>query len=159
MSFSIISSIIEYQLLQADGRYNVRELHTDSYGIQYVFDYMADASININSHLANDAESLLSSLPVQEIENNIGMIEDLGYLAMPTINYSTVSSNISALRAAYLVSNQNQAIFIGDYLNSLTNTQLETAFNITSSQVVTLRANYLTPAASSASAIRSAVGT
>jgi hypothetical protein len=159
MSFSIVSSVIEYQLEQVDGRYNVRELHTDSYGIQYVFDYMADASINSQTHLSNNAAQLLTSLPLQEIAANIGAVESIGSLAIPTFNYSAVAQNITALRAAYLISTQVQAIMIGDYLSSLTNIQLETAFNLTAGQITTLRANYLTPAATAAASIRSAVGT
>lgn len=158
-SWSIVSSVIVWKLLQADGTSNVRELHTDNLNATYIFDYILDANSDPNVHLAADAITLLTLVPQQEITNNINAVETLGSLATPVFNYSTVANNIAALRQVYLLSTQTQAIMIGDFLNSLTNAQLETAFNLTLQEVTTLRTNYLSPAATTAVSIRSAMGT
>jgi hypothetical protein len=49
-------------------------------------------------------------------------------------------------------------VMVGDYLNTLTNNQLATAFNITTGEAATLRTNKLEPAATIASGIRAATG-
>ena len=47
---------------------------------------------------------------------------------------------------------------MGDLLATLTDAQLRTAFGITQAQVVTLRANKLTPASEAATAMRAMTG-
>ncbi len=66
---SIITSIIERDLLQVDGRRTVREVHTDDQGQEYIFDYMADAGVDIPQKLANRAaelEAALNAIPEEE---------------------------------------------------------------------------------------------
>jgi hypothetical protein len=157
-AWSIVSSVIEWQNPQSDGTYNVRELHTDSYGLTYTFDYILDAKTNANTHLSNDAAGLLVSLPLQEISANLNSVVTLGAGAVVTFNYSTVPQNVAALRTAFAQATQTQVIFMGAYLSTLTNLQLENAFGFTANQVTTLRANYLTPYAADATAILSATG-
>ena len=47
---------------------------------------------------------------------------------------------------------------IGDFLASLTDTQLRNAFSMTAGQVTTLRTNKLTPATNAATTIRATTG-
>lgn len=155
----IVSSIIVWQNQQADGSLSVRELHTDNLNATYTIDYVADPKADLNAHLAADAAGLLISVPAQEISTNIYQVSTFGSLAVVTFNYSVVADNVAALRAAYKVSTQLQAIMMGDYLSTLTNVQLENAFGLTLQQIQTLRTNFLTPAANTAASIRAAVGT
>ncbi len=54
----IISSNIEWALPQIDGTSNVREVHTDDTGKSYIFDYQADAGMDLDARLAARAGEL-----------------------------------------------------------------------------------------------------
>lgn len=93
-----------------------------------------------------------------EIEDNVNDIKANGSLATVTLINSTAGQNATALRAAYGVASKLEAIMIGDYLNTLTDAQLQAAFSLSAAQVTNLRNNKLIPAANTASAVRAAVG-
>jgi hypothetical protein len=93
-----------------------------------------------------------------EIDFNLSSIKANGSLATVTLVASSVAENATAIRTAYSAATALEAIMIADYLSTLTDTQLMNAFNLTAQQVTNLRSNKLTPAANTASAIRSAVG-
>ena len=93
-----------------------------------------------------------------EIEDNINDIKANGSLATVTLINSTASQNAVALRGSYGVASKLEAVMIGDYLNTLTDAQLQAAFGLSAAQVTNLRNNKLIPAASTASAVRAAVG-
>ena len=155
---SIVSSVIAATDTQKDGRKWVRELHTDHVGVQYVRHYLAQAADDLNAALAAYAVILAANTTASEIASNLSAVLTTGSLAVPTFIYSTQGANLAALRAAYAISTRNEAIMIGDFLSSLTDGQLQTIFSMTAGQVTTLRSNRLTPAASLAASIRSAVG-
>lgn len=54
----IISSAIAWQNIQIDGRKEVREIHTDDSGVEYIFDYMAEKSMDIKSRLSQRTDEL-----------------------------------------------------------------------------------------------------
>jgi hypothetical protein len=141
-----------------DGRFWVTETLTDSAAGVHVFSYLANAGFDYTTALATRVSELTAQLPLDEIARNILAVETVGSLAAPTFLFSTIAANVTALRAAYQVSTQLQAVMMGDFLSSLTDVQLENAFGLTQGQVSTLRTNALTPAASTAAAIRAAVG-
>lgn len=143
---------------QVDGRQQVHEAHTDLVGVVYAVDYLSGVGDSLSANLASHAAGLGLQLQADEISGNIAQVTAVGSLASPTFVYSTAAQNLAALRAAYQTSTQVQAIMIGDFLSSLTNTQLENIFSMTVQQVTTLRANFLTPAATNAAAIRAAAG-
>lgn len=58
-------SAIKWQLLQVDGRYNVREELTDGAGNVYDFDYMHDGGVDVNVHLANTVTVMNAQLALQ----------------------------------------------------------------------------------------------
>lgn len=161
----VISSIIFLNNLQVDGRLAIREHHVDDHGIDYYVDYIANEGVDISTNLAASAVRINSDI-VQlaldttqaEIRANLLAIATLGSLAVPTFVSSTPSANIAALRSAYQSSSQTQAIFIGDFLNSLTDNQLKVAFGVANGQLANIRANFLIPAAAQAASIRNAVG-
>ena len=45
----IISSIIQWDNIQIDGRHSVREVHTDDVGNVFTYDYMADVGADVNA--------------------------------------------------------------------------------------------------------------
>lgn len=155
---TIISSIVQSNNPQADGRSTIRELHTDSLGVQYTFDYMWDNSISQTTHLFNNAQSIIPTLAQAEVLSNVAQVTTFGSLAHPVTIYSTSAQNVAVLPAIYAASNQTQAIMLGDYLNSLSDTVLENVFSWTAQQVATLRTNFLAPAAAQATAIRTTAG-
>lgn len=159
MAVTIVTSVIVSSNPQADGRFSVRERHTDSLGNNYFFDYLADQAADQNVHLASTATNILPPLAQAEIGSNISSVQSLGSLAVPVFLFSTVAANVAALRVAYLIATQSQAVMIGDYLSSLTTGQLQSAFGLTVPQITTLRANFLTPASTVAANIRASVGT
>lgn len=158
MTVTIVSSQIVTSNPQIDGRFSVREHHIDSLNKDYFFDYLADLSVDQNAHLTANATSILPSMAAAEIISNIAQVTTLGSLASPTVVYSTAAANAATLRGVYTASTQVQAIMLGDYLNSLSNVTLQSAFGWTTQQVTNLRTNFLAPAAISAATIRATVG-
>lgn len=158
MVASITASSIVSDARQIDGRRWIQERFTDSSGTITERFYLCESAFNANTQLAQNAPTVLASLVDSEITNNINDITSNGSLATPSLVYSTVAQNLAALRAAYSGATHTQAVMIGDYLNSLTNAQLQSIFSMTAGQVTTLRANKLTPAATTAQAIRDAAG-
>lgn len=154
---NIVSSIYE-AFVQKDGSKTVHETHTDIVGRLRDLIWTALASDDLTASLAAHASDLGQSLSDAEVQANVGAVIAVGSLAVPTFVYSSTSDNLAALRAAYRDSTDRQAIMIGDYLQTLTDTQLRSIFNITLLQVTTLRTNKLAPAASLATSIRTATG-
>lgn len=143
--------------VQKDGK-TVHEIHTDLVGVVHDFIYTASAVADLVADLATHAFDLGVNLELDEVRANITGVTTLGSLFSPTFFYSTVAENVAALRAAYLTASSLQAVMMGDFLNSLTNGQLQTAFSLTAGQVTTLRTNKLTPAANLATSIRASTG-
>ena len=154
----IVSAAITAVNPQADGRRWVTEAHTDQLGTIYTVSYLAGASDDLQAAMTARMASLGADLTNGEITANINAILLNGSLAALSFNYSTPLQNRAALRQAYQGASRQDAIMIGDFLSSLTDAQLQTAFGLTAGQVATLRANKLTAAASAAAAIRAATG-
>lgn len=155
---TIVSSVIQSSLTQVDGRAAIRELHTDSLGATYTFDYMWDNSISQSTHLFNNAQTIVPTVAQSEIASNVAQVTALGSLAHPVTIYSTAAQNVAVLPAVYALATQTQAIMLGDYFNSLSDTVLQNVLTLTAQQVTTLRTNYLAPSAITAASIRLAVG-
>lgn len=153
-----ISSSALVSFTQKDGSKTVHETHTDLVGLTHDLVFQAAANDDLNALLAIHAASVGIALDDGEVQANISAVLGLGSLASPTFIYSNVAENVAALRQAYLGATQFQAVMIGDFLNTLTNGQLATAFGITTGQAATLRTNKLAPAASLAASIRATVG-
>lgn len=155
---AIVSSETVSVSTQRDGRRYVLEHHTDHLGVVWPRTWLAGAADNLAAALSAYATNLVEALKDREIAANIAAVLSDGSLAVTTFQHSTAAENRPALRAAYLTATRVEAIFIGDFLNSLTNTQLQTLFGMTNTQVNTLRTNKLTPAANAAASIRAATG-
>lgn len=155
---TIVSSVIVELSPQRDGRFWSAERHTDQLGIAYEFRSLLNANANATTVMNGRVASINETLRATEIITNIAAILADGQLATTSLNYSTAAENFAALRFAYQTATRTEAIFIGDFLSSLTNNQLATAFGITLAQVTTLRTNKLTPAAAAATTIRASTG-
>jgi hypothetical protein len=155
---SIVSSVIARNDVQADGRRWIYEIHKDQAGVEHYRSYLAAAGFDTAAALAAYATQCWADIQASEISQNISQVTTLGSLATTTLVYTTAAANFAALRVAYQTATQDQAIMIGDFLSSLTNGQLQTAFGMTAGQVTTLRTNKLTPAATLAASIRASVG-
>ncbi len=155
---AIVSSVIIENSPQHDGRFWSGERHTDQLGLIYEFRSLLDAGTNATTVMNNRIASINNDLIAREIAANITSVLSDGSLATIHLNYSTAVVNFAALRGLYQFMTRTEAIFAGDFLSSLTNAQLQTAFSLTLAQVTTLRTNKLTPAATAASTIRASVG-
>ena len=156
---AIVSSTYTTGNPQQDGRFWVHEVHTDQLSIQHLVHWLASASDNLGTILANRATQIGTDLVAAEIAADLALILANGSQATGiTLNYATFAQAGAAVRAAYQASTQMQAIMLGDYLSTLTSTQLQSLFSLTAGQVTTLMANKLTPAATQAAAIRAASG-
>jgi hypothetical protein len=154
----IISSIIADVSPQRDARRWVRELHTDHLGVQYVRTWLAQLADDLNAAISAYAAQLLSDIRDAEIARNVAAVLADGRSAVTSTNYSTAAQNFAALRTAYQNATRTEAIFIGDFLGSLSDVQLQAAFGMTAGQVTTLRTNKLTPATNAATTIRATTG-
>lgn len=154
----IVSSVIAETALQRDGRRYVREHHTDHLGALWPRSYLAGAADDLTVAMAAYAVILVDQLRDAEIARNIAAVLADGRNAATTTLYSTAAENFAALRERYAGMTRTEAIFAGDFLASLTDAQLRTAFGMTQAQVNSLRTSKLTPATNAAATIRAATG-
>lgn len=155
---AIVSSETVSVSTQRDGRRYVLEHHTDHLGVVWPRTWLAGAADNLAAALSAYAATLLDILRDREIGSNIADILTNGSIATITLQHSTAAQNRTALRGAYRTATRVEAVMIADYLNTLTNAQLATAFNTTTGEAATLRTNKLEPAATIASGTRAATG-
>lgn len=155
---TIVSSVIASDSAQRDGRRWIEEIHTDQLGLKYIRLYLVDAGYDANAALAAYVAVLEDGIAAAEIQNNLEQVTTLGSLASPKFIYSSAAANVAALRATFQFATQTQAIMIADFLNTLTDQQLQNAFGLTAGQVSNLRTNKLTAAATLAASIRAATG-
>lgn len=157
----IVSSSVQSMNRQIDGRVQVVEQHLDSLGVNHLFLYLAPAgttAAQAATTCTNRDAGISADMKAQEIANNIAAVSTLGKFAVITLNDSTALQNAAALRVAYKDMTQAQAILTGEYLSTLSDGALQTAFSLTAGQVTSLRTNTLTPAANTAATIRAATG-
>lgn len=155
---NIVSSSIVFSRTQRDGSLRVREDHIDLNGKHWARLYETPAGTDLSAELAAYAVALGNELRDGEIASNINDIINNGRFAVPSLSYSNGSQNAAALRLVYQTALRVEAIFMADYLNTLTDNQIANAFNITTQQAQTLRSNKLSPAASLADSIRATTG-
>lgn len=124
----IVASVVIEDSRQADGRRWIREHHTDQLGVVYERAYMALAGdvIDVNAPVAALNQQLVNA----EIRRNLAQIYAKGPLAVVTSDYATLADIRAGLRAAYLTAKREQAFALGAFLDTLTNGQLATLFNI-----------------------------
>lgn len=155
---AIASHTIEVGAVQANGLLAIVERYVRGDGSSVTFVTSVPQATDLNAWATARIATINASDQAAEVTKNITAVEADGSIAAPTFVYSTPAQNAAALRAAYQFATRTQAIMIGDFLNSLTDVQLENAFGLTAGQVATLRTNKLAPAATAAATIRAAAG-
>lgn len=138
----------------------MRERHTDQFGIEEVIPYYASQNADVSAIMAARAVTMSARLTASEIDKNLDDIKRNGSLASPTLRHSTLPQNGAAVRAHYakLAPGSPEVTMIGDFLSTLTDDQLQTAFGIGAAAVTNLRTNKLTPSADLAAQLRAATG-
>lgn len=143
-------------------RTGVRVVFTETHDDGTVFGpfvEMRPSVDDITAFLATYAAALLQTLQAAEIADRLARIIQDGSLAtVPALRFAVLADVRAGLRQAYQFATRSEAIMIGDYLNSLTDTQLRGLFSMTAAQVTNLRTDRLAPAASAATQIRAASG-
>lgn len=155
---SIVSSELIDHSPQIDNRFWSGERHIDQLGVVYEFRYLADQGTDATAAMTARVSLINAFLISNEIASNLSDVLANGSLAAPVLNYSTMTQNFAVFRAIYATLTKVEAIMAGDFLSSLTDGQLRTAFGITQGQVTTLRTNKLTPAIAAAATIRASTG-
>lgn len=132
----ITKSEIINKNLQALGRFDVREKHTDHLGNVHFFGYLADASSDLNSLLITHASNVWNSLIEKEKQDILekirnGIISDFNLLSF---DYATKVECLKFLFRNIINQPASEAIkFIPlmEYIQTqFTKTQLATAFGV-----------------------------
>lgn len=137
----------------------VREVHTDLAGVAHQIVYQAKVGDDLTAAMNAHAADLGANLAAQEVADNMNRAMTLGKFANNVTIYSTPAQNTAALNAAWPNLLNVQAIFIGEYLNTLSDAVLEAVFGWTPAHTASVRSTFLVPYASMAASIRSATGT
>ena len=155
---ALVNSVIADVSPQANALRYVTEEHTDHLGQVYRITVLRDNTVDDATELTRHAAQLPIDLRQSEISKNLSTILRDGAAAVLTLDHTTAAQMRAALREAYRNSTRQETAFLGDFLGTLTDAQLQTVFSMTAGQVTTLRANRLAPASALVSSINSAVG-
>lgn len=155
---NIVSSSFEVSV-QKDGSKTVHERHIDLAGLTYDIVYTAKAADDLVAAMNTHAVNLGSDLATKEVAANMSRAMTLGRFAVNVTKYSTAAQNVAALTAAWPTLLNVQAIFIGDYLNTLSDAVLQSVFGWAPAYEANIRTTYLIPYAAMADNIRNATGT
>ena len=160
MPVNIVSSVFAARL-QKDGRSNVVETHVDLVSISHQIGYVSAIGDDLDVNLAAHAQALSDDLAAMEVSNNLNNAMTLGKFAngINTTIYSTNAQNVAALQAAWPTMLAVPAIFVGEYLSTLSDAVLQAVFGWTAQKEQNVRTNFLTPYATIAASIRAATGT
>lgn len=150
----IISSAVERDLPQIDGRRQITERHVDHVGVEHDNCYTAEADFDATAQLAESARKLSAQLATAEIQENMRQIQAVGSLARTTFVYASTFDNIAAVQAAAMRASLVGTIMIADYLAQYPDDRLQAAFGLSVEQMKALRDSKLTPAIVAAANIR-----
>jgi len=142
----IVASIVVWDQPQSDGRRYIREQHTDHLGLLLFRDYLVAAGVIVADGFPAIVAILNQQLIDAEIQKDFAAIYAAGPLAVVTTNYATLTDIRAALREAYRTITREQAFALGAFLNTLTNPQLSTLFNVTGAALTALRTRLQTKA-------------
>ncbi len=123
-----------------------------------------DVTVYINAHAANLVVSLIAA-ELAYAKSQIlygratdGTLQNGRFAIFPPLRWATLNDALAEIRAFYAVAIQEEAIFLGDYLSSLSDAVLRNLFNMTQAEVNSLRTNKLTPARTLANNLRASSG-
>ena len=140
---AIVNSIIESDQTQEDGRRRIREAHLESDGKTRRLQWLADASVDVESVMMARVSALEERLVINEIEQNINIIkltDDTSLvLSMLTFRYATVTQTATRLREDFRDATGDEAARIAKLFLSQSDARLILIFDITQAKVDILR--------------------
>jgi len=142
---------------QRDGRFHVRETHSDGLN-SYEFAYLAEPGTDIAAIAAARVASIDAALIEDDIKRAMQQILSLGSQASIALAHATTAQLRSRIRTRFRNAARTDAVMLGDFLAQLTDAQLAALFGLTLSQVATLRVSKLDPARTAADTLRALVG-
>jgi len=152
----IVASVVVWDQPQRDGRRWIRERHTDQVGVAQFRDYLAEAGVNVPAGFPAIVAVLNQQLVDAEIQRNLASVYALGDAATVTTQHADVGDLRAALREAYRTVTREQALALGAFLNTLTNTQLGTLFGVSGAELTVLRGRLQTKASQWAALVAAA---
>ena len=136
---SIVSSVIQSDRSQADGRRKIVEAHTDHVGGIHRRQYMAAIGDNVQAGLTAAAAVIETTLASDEVNNNVGSIEEGS--AVTTFVHSTVGLLRTALRERFRNARGIILANLAEFCLTLTNAQLQSLFGVSAgAETTALRA-------------------
>ena len=142
---AITGSVLTLGSVQVDGRRYVVETHSDSQGVCAVIEYLAAIGADYNAIMADRAIALNSSLADQEARSKVQADTN------PTpFRFQTGLQFLNRLRAFYQQATQLQCAYLANWIlnriadGSVTDAQLQNAFNLTSGQYTALKGRWTT---------------
>ena len=138
---TIVSSVLDADTApQKDGRTYVRELHTDSVGATYRFEYLASPSMDRNAIMLARAATLIPDAQTREMLLAIALD-----LPLASLQYSTPAQAAAFVRAHYQQATRNELALTAQWIldritaGEVTDAQVANAFNLTTAQWNTLK--------------------
>jgi hypothetical protein len=155
----IVSSIIESDDRQIDGRRWIHEVHTDSIGVLWDKHYLCEPGFDAQGQLVASAAQLWTDIVNGEIQTGLTDILTRGANATPSTIYATMDQLTAAARPLFATATSQDAVLLGEWFNSLSYAQLQKAFGFTTAMSYTNFKNaHFVPNANNAAAVRSSVG-
>ena len=138
---SIVSSVLDVDsVAQKDGRFYVRELHTDSVGFVYRFEYLADVTVDRNAVMTARAGTLIPNMQTREMIDAI--VNDA---SLSSLVYNTPAQAAAFVRDHYRDATRGELALTARWIldriaaGEVTDTQVRNAFNLTAAQWTTLK--------------------
>lgn len=131
---AIVSSIIDFDHAQKDGRRLVRERHTDNQGAVSIVNYVAETSANASTIMAGRVATLEAMLIAWELDWIATNLPE-----PPVLKYVTITQLGAYVRARFKDAKGPEVGRVAAWLLNRTDAQLRTAFGITQGQLDALK--------------------
>ncbi len=137
-----ITSTFSLGVVQVDGRRTVTELHTDSFGVTYRYQYLALANEDFQTILDTRKAAIAAQQPAEECFNILAALAS----GSITLHYATAAQLATAFREMYLSSEKEGCARLATWITNeidagfVTVAQVRTAFGITLAQYTSLYA-------------------
>jgi len=126
----IVSSVIQTDRPQADGRRKIVEAHTDHLGRVHMRRYLAGDGDNVSAGLVTRAGEILEGLVIHELGQHVSAVSQFGSGAVIVLVYVTAGEARSALREALRDARGIILANLAEFCLTLTNGQLQSLFGV-----------------------------
>lgn len=157
---AIVTSVVQSDIEQADGRRAITECHTDQFGKTYLRQYLASADTDPQTLLADHAANVEQQLAQGEITNNVVQAQNYGAKGAFLSDYSNLSDSYAAIVEDFqFVATSGAKALEAELLMGLSDADLANAFGgIDASTVAGIRTGVLQPLANAVAAVRAVEG-